>query len=103
MLDFAIDLRQALFAAHGKQRVAKRHENSEHAKERHQPSSLQEAQRARAELEILHGRRRRDMSAPNEDRIDAHIRRKTTIAVVICITCNALPLDSSMPLMFCHQ
>ena len=29
--------------------------------------------------------------------------RTTTITVVICITRSALSLDSSMPLMFCHQ
>ncbi len=45
VLDLAIDLRQAFFAAHGQNRVAKCHENAEQAEYRHQAGSLQEAQR----------------------------------------------------------
>ena len=32
-----------------------------------------------------------------------HVSKITTITVVICITRRALSLDSSMPMMFCHQ
>ena len=31
------------------------------------------------------------------------MKRITTMMVVICITRSALSLDSSIPLMFCHQ
>ena len=45
MLDLAIDLGQALFAAHGQHGVAERHEDSEEAEDAAQPRVLQEAER----------------------------------------------------------
>ena len=55
MLDLAIDLGQALLAAHGQDGVAERHENAEEAETRNEPRSLQEAERVVAELEIATG------------------------------------------------
>ncbi len=71
MLDFAIDLRQALLAAHGQHGVAEGHQDAEQAQQRHQLGSLEKAQRIVAELEIVHGRRRRQMSAPHHHRVNA--------------------------------
>ena len=66
MLDLAVDLGQALLAAHGQHGVAEGHENAEEAEQRHQPRALEKAQRVVAEFEVGRRGRRRQMRAPYE-------------------------------------
>ena len=68
VLNLAIHLGQAFFAAHGQDRVAEGHENPEQTKHRHQPSSLEEAQRIGAELEMRWRGRRRQMDTAHHHR-----------------------------------
>ncbi len=70
VLDFAVDLGQALFAAHGQDGVAKGHENTEQAKQG-QISSVQETQGVGAELEVRRGGKRRQTRATHKHRISA--------------------------------
>ena len=70
VLDLAIDLRQALLAAHGQDGVAEGHENAEQAEDR-QAAALQESQRVVAEVEVRGNRRRRKVHAHHADRVHA--------------------------------
>src|ERR1035437_5209280 len=105
MLDFAVDLRQGFLAAHGQNRMAKGHENTEQAHQRKQLwHSPQESQGITAEIEMGRQRRWRQVGAGSHEHRDVpQSHRIPTITVVICITSSALLLDYAMALMFCHQ
>jgi len=63
----------------------------------------QESECILAEVQIIRRRQRRQMRAHMEYRKYPPRQQITTITVVIFITFRALSLDSSMPLVFCHQ
>ncbi len=70
MLDLAIDLGQALLAAHGQHGVAEGHENAEQSQQR-QASAFQKAQRLVTEVEVSGNRRRRQVRALHDHRENA--------------------------------
>src|SRR6266702_6410259 len=71
MLDLAVNLRQALLAAHGQDRVAECHQNSEQPKQRNKFRSLEEPESVIAELEIRWRRQRWQVNSTHQQRIRA--------------------------------
>src|SRR5229473_4095495 len=71
MLDFAVDLRERLFAAHGEDRMAKSNEDGDDSGEMSEMHSVEPAHGVWPELQVFRIGKRRERGMPEPDRVDA--------------------------------
>ena len=108
MRDLAVDLGQALLAAHGQNRVAEGHQDAEKPENR-QSSSAQEAERILTEVEMRRDGRRRQLRAAQPHRISApdkqnHHHHRGNLHHPQCLVARLLDsLDVLPPVVDRHQ